>query len=252
MRPNKLPWRKTAQKRSDRLRVFMDLYAPQCGQIMCARPKLLPQWIAFREDFTRMTPPSEPGNELHVSRTDSAQALKTAAQVIGKFPGHVGLRFDAGSLTIEASGTVAITPARGFWPVPIFVGASWVVRMGKRLPPGDPIQLRVEAGRLYVNRYSEACSLTAAEHVVSNELSKADEALLILEAARILRPLRIGTKDLEKLVAETYVNGPISPSAEERKMLSTIAKAWVLLAPLGVGTDDLRQLVDNAVRNAWK
>jgi hypothetical protein len=124
--------------------------------------------------------------------------------------------------------------------------------MGNRPPPGDPIHLRVEAGRLYVNRYSEACSLTAAEHVVINELSEADEARLILEAARILRPLRVGTEDLEKLVAETRVNGPVSPSAEERKLLSIIAKAWILLAPLGVETDDLRQLVDNAVRNAWK
>jgi hypothetical protein len=199
-----------------------------------------------------MMPPSEPGNELHVSRTDFAQALKTAVQVIGKFPGHVGLHFDAGCLTLEAGGSVATAPARGFWPTPIFVGASWVRRMGKRLPPGDPIHLRVEAGRLYLNRYSEACSLTAAEHVVSNEPSEADEAELIGEAARILKSLRISPEALQELVSKTYVNGPISPSVEEKKMLSLIAKAWVLLAPFGVGTDDLRQLVDNAVRNAWK
>jgi hypothetical protein len=199
-----------------------------------------------------MSPPSEPGHELHLSRVDFAQALKTGAQVIGKFPGHIGLRFDAGCLTIEAGTTVATAPANGFWPTPIFVGASWVRRMGKRLPPGEPIYLRVETGRLYVNRYSEAWSLTAAEHVVSNELSEADEARLIMEAARILGPLRVGTEDLEKLVAETRVNGPVSPSTEERKLLAIIAKAWVLLAPLGVETDDLRQLVDNAVRNAWK
>lgn len=199
-----------------------------------------------------MSPPSEPGHELHLSRVDFAQALKTATQVIGKFPGHVGLRFDAGCLTIEAGGTVATVPARGLWPAPIFVGASWVRRMGKRLPPGDPIHLRVEAGRLYLNRYSEACSLTAAEHVVSNELSDADEAELIGEAARILKSLRISPDALQELVSKTYVNGPISPSVEEKKMLSLIAKAWILLAPFGVGTDDLRQLVDNAVRNAWK
>ncbi len=199
-----------------------------------------------------MSPPSEPGHELQLSRADFDQALKTAARVIGKFPGHVGLGFDSGGLTIEAGGTVATAPARGFWPAPIFVGASWVRRMGRRLPPGDPIHLRVEAGRLFVNRYSEACSLTAAEHVVSNELSEADEARLILEAARILRPLRVGTEDLEKLVVETRVTGPVSPSAEERKLLSLVAKAWVLLAPFGVDTADLRKLVDTAVRNAWK
>ena len=199
-----------------------------------------------------MSPPAEPGCELQLSRVDFAQALKTAAGVVGEFPGHVAIRFDAGYLTIEAGSTVASAPARGFWPTPIFVGASWVRRMGKRLPPGDPIHLRVEAGRLYLNRYSEACSLTAAEHVVSNELSEADEAELIGEAARILKSLRISTGALQELVSKTYVNGPISPSVEEKKMLSLIAKAWILLAPFGVGTDDLRHLVDNAVRNAWK
>ncbi len=199
-----------------------------------------------------MSPPSERKNELQLSRTDLAQALNSAAHAVGKYPGHVGLRFDAGSLTIEAGSTVATAPASGFWTVPIFVGASWVRRMGKRLPPGDPIHLRVEAGRLYVNRYSEACSPTAAAHIVCNELSEAVEARLIREAALILRPLRVNAEDLETLVAETRVNGPLSPSVEERKLLSIIAKAWVLLAPLGVETHDLRQLVDNTVRKAWK
>jgi hypothetical protein len=32
-------WRKTAQKKSGRPRVFMDLYAPECGRIMYARLK---------------------------------------------------------------------------------------------------------------------------------------------------------------------------------------------------------------------
>jgi hypothetical protein len=199
-----------------------------------------------------MTPPSEPGHELQISRADFSQALKTAAQVVGKFPGHVGLHFNPGCLTIEAGGTVATAPARGFWPAPIFIGASWVRRMAKRLPSGDPVHLRVDAGRLYLNRYSEACSLTSEEHVVSNELSEADEAELIAEAARILKSLRISPEALQELVSKTYLNGPLSRSVEEKKMLSLIAKAWILLAPFGVGTDDLRQLVDNAVRNAWK
>jgi hypothetical protein len=143
-----------------------------------------------------MSPPSEPGHELQLSRVDFAQALKAAAEVIGKLPGHVGIRFNPGYLSIEAGSSAASAPARGFWPTPIFVGASWFRRMGKRLPPGDPTHLRVEAGRLYVNRYSEACSLTAAEHIVSNEPSEADEAELIAEAARILKSLRISPKAL--------------------------------------------------------
>jgi hypothetical protein len=206
----------------------------------------------FAEDSISMTSRSEPGPELQLSRLELAHALKTAAHVIGKFSGHVGLHFEAGCLTIEAGGIVATAPAHGLWPAPIFVGGAWVQRMHKRLPPGDPIHLRVETGRLYVNRYSEACSPTAAEHVVSNELFEADETRIILEAARILKSLRISPEALQELVSRTYVRGPISPSVEEKKMLSLIAKAWILLAPFGVGTAHLRELVDNAVRNAWK
>ena len=215
MRHNKLHWRKTAQKKPGRSRVFMDLYAPEYGRII----------------YTECIKKPDPAKSSWVS--------VRRAWVFRDFFG------DLSPLKVRLR-------ASGFWPTPIFVGASWVRRMGKRLPPGDPIHLRVEAGRLYLNRYSEACSLTAAAHVVSNELSEADEAQLIDEAARILKSLRISPEALQELVSKTYVNGPISPSVEEKKMLSLIAKAWILLAPFGVGTNDLRQLVDNAVRNAWK
>jgi len=189
---------------------------------------------------------------LEVSRDDLAQALKTAAKLIGKYPGDVGLHFDGGCLSIEAGKTVATAPARGIWPVPIYVSASWVRRMVKRLPSGDPVHLRVEARSLFVKRYSQTCAFAATEHVVSNELSEPDETRLIMEAARILKPLRIGAEDLKKLVSEAHVNGPASWSVEEKRMISIIAKAWVLLAPLGVETSDIRRLVNKVVRDAWK
>ena len=75
---------------------------------------------------------------------------------------------------------------------------------------------------------------------------------LILEAARILKPLLITKWDLVALVVEARARGTASWSEEDKKMIAIIAKAWVLLAPLGVETADLRRLVNDAVRNAWK
>jgi hypothetical protein len=199
-----------------------------------------------------MMPPSDPRYGLEVSRADLAQALKIVARAIGKRPVDASFRFEDGSLSIEADNTVADAPARGTWPLPIFVGASWVRRLAKRLPAGEPIGLHVDAGRLYANRYSEPCAWTPREQPMPAEPPTIDENLLILEAARVLKLLRITTTQLEELVSEARARGTASWSVEERKMIAIVAKAWVLLAPMGVETSDIRRLVDDAVRNAWK
>jgi len=197
-------------------------------------------------------PSSDSRYELEVSRADLAQALKIVARAIGILPGDASFRFDNGCLSIEACNTVADAPARGTWPLPIFVGVSWVRRLARRMPAGEPIHLRVDAERLYANRYSEPCAWTPRYPPLSFKPPKIDEAILIPEAARILEPLRIRPSDLEELVSAAQARAAASWSEEERKMIAIVAKAWVLLAPLGVETADLRRLVDDAVRNAWK
>ena len=205
-----------------------------------------------------MMPPSDPRYELEVSRADLAQALKIVARVVAKSSVDASFRFEDGCLSIEADNTVVDAPARGTWPLPIFVGASWVRRLAKRMPAGDPILLRVDAGWLYANRYSEPCAWAPREQPAPTgtpaptEPPKIDENLLILESARILKPLRIRRSHLEELVSEARARGSASWTQEEKRMIALVAKAWVLLAPLGVETTDLRRLVDTAVRNAWK
>lgn len=198
-----------------------------------------------------MPSPDQP-YELEVSRADLAQALKIVARAIGKRQGDAGFRFEDGRLSIEAYNTVADAPARGTWPLPIFVGTSWVNRLAKRLPVGNPIHLRVDARRLYANRYSEPCAWTPREQPAAKEPVPINEDLLIQEAARILKPLRIKRSHLEELVSEARAKATASWSVEEKKMIAIVAKAWALLAPLGVETADIRRLVNNAVRNAWK
>jgi hypothetical protein len=199
-----------------------------------------------------MMPSSDQPYRLEVSRADLAQALKIVARAIRKGPGDASLRFGEGSLSIDAYNTVADAPACGTWPLPIFVGTSWISRLARRLPAGDPINLRVDAGRLYANRYSEPCAWTPREQPAPAEPPPIDEDLLIHEAVRILKPLRVRRSQLVELVSEARAKTTASWSVEEKKMIAIVAKAWVLLAPLGVETADIRRLVDKAVRNAWK
>lgn len=196
-----------------------------------------------------MTPNSDQPYELEVARADLLHAIEIVAGLMGKQSSGVSLQLEDGWLWIESGAGIAKTPARGTWPQTIIAGRSWVRRLAKNMPAGDPVRLLVEEGRLYANRYSEPCTRTAVKQPIN---PKAPHADTILEAARILNPLLITKWDLAALVVEAGARGTPSWSEEDKKMLAIIAKAWVLLAPLGVETADIRRLVDQAVRNAWR
>ena len=194
---------------------------------------------------------STPAN-LSVGRADLTHALKIVTRAIGKYAGQACLRFENGLLSVEAHGTVASAPASGAWPIPIFVHASWVRRLSRRMPPGDPLRLEIKEDRIYLERYSEPCALTPTAIPANPDLPQIDEKGLIEEAAKVLKPLLVKRSDLEELVAEARAKGAVPWSSDEKKMTSIVAKAWVILAPLGIETTDIRRLVDKAVRNAWK
>lgn len=189
---------------------------------------------------------------LAIGRAELTHALKIVTRRIGKYAGEASLRFENGLLSVEAHGTVASAPASGAWPNPIFVQASWVRRLARRMPPGDPLRLEIKEDRICLERYSEPCAMTPTVIPGNPDLPQIDETRLIEEAAKVLKPLLIKRSDLEKLVAEAQAKGASSWSADDKKMTSIVAKAWVLLAPLGIETTDIRRLVDKAVRNAWK
>ncbi len=189
---------------------------------------------------------------LSVGRADLNHALTIVTRGIGKYAGEANLRFENGLLSVEAHGTVASAPASGAWPIPVFVQASWVRRLARRMPPGDPLRLEIKEDRIYLERYSEPCALTPTAIPANPDHTQIDEKGLIEEAAKVLKPLLIKRSDLEELIAEARAKGATPWSTDEKKMTSIVAKAWVILAPLGVETTDIRRLVDKAVRNAWK
>ena len=199
---------------------------------------------------------SDPVDGLEVSRDDLSKAIRIVSRLVEKWNKGVSLRFEDGWLYIEAGHghAVAKAPARGRWPLTIIVELSWVRRLAKNMPAGDPIRLHVnvEENRLYTNRYSERCSWTTVESPFHPEIPGLDVKAVISEAAKILKPLRINREDLEKLVSEIHRKGASHWSIQEKKMISIVAKAWVLLAPLGIEPADIRRLTDTAVRDSWK
>ena len=96
------------------------------------------------------------------------------------------------------------------------------------------------------------CAFALEELPPILEPPKSDERRLIVEAAEILKPLRLSKEDVEKLVTEARARGNATWTHHDKKMIEVVARAWKLLAPLGVETSDIRRCVDDAVRNAWK
>lgn len=199
-----------------------------------------------------MTNPPVPKDGLIVGRAALAQALRIVSGEMGRRVSGASLRFEDGWLFVAAGRAVAKVPAQGFWPVTIIVGSSWVRRLGKSLPPGDPVYLHVENGRLYANKYSEPCKWTTVEDPLLPSLGGVTEGRRILEAATALKPFLVSREDLHSLVELARNRGPATWREEDEAMISAVSKAWALLAPLGVETSDLRGLIDGAVRNAWK
>ena len=117
-----------------------------------------------------MTTPPIPTDGLVVARAELAEALGIVAQLMGRRATGASLRFEDGWLFITAGRGVAKAPAQGDWPLTFIVGPSWVRRLAKSLPPGDPVLLRVENGRLCANKYSEPCKRSTEENPLDPSL----------------------------------------------------------------------------------
>lgn len=199
-----------------------------------------------------MTTPPIPTDGLIVPRADLAEALGIVSRLMGRRVTGASLRFEDGWLFITAGMGVAKAPVQGDWPLTIIVGSSWVRRLAKSLPPGDPVLLHVENGRLYANKYSEPCKWSAVANPLDPSLGIFTEEQRIFEAATVRKPFLVGKGDIQSLVKTARKRGPATWLESEETMISAVSKAWAILAPLGVETLDLRNLVDGAVRNAWK
>jgi hypothetical protein len=199
-----------------------------------------------------MTNPTVPTDGVIVERKDMAEALGIVSRQMGRRISGATIRFEDGWLWVAAGNAAAKAPGQGYWPHSIIVGPAWVRRLAKSLPPGNPVFLRVENGRLYANKYSEPCRWTTANFPILPSLGGLDENRRILEAATALKGFLVDKDDLQSLTEMARKRGPTAWREDEQTMISAVGAAWALLAPLGVETADLRDLIDGAVRNAWK
>ena len=138
---------------------------------------------------------------------------------MGRRATGASLRFEDGWLFVAAGSAVAQAPAQGSWPLTIIVGPSWVRRLAKSLPPGDPVLLRVENGRLHVNKYSEPCGWTTVKDPLDPSLGKVTEARRISEAATVLKPFLVGREDIQALVEMARKRRPVIWVESEETMI---------------------------------
>ncbi len=190
---------------------------------------------------------------LTVGRRDLLFALKTVTRALKYGATDARITFENGRLTVEAGDTAAETPAEGNWPPEVFVDSGWVRRMAKRLPEGGPVTLAVDEERLRIRRYSERCWFKARPNAEQPSTGKPEGCpATAAEAAKILRPLKLSERHIRELMTQAAQREAHPWDTDHPRMISLIAKAWVLLAPFGVEPRDIRRMVDRAIRNAWK
>jgi hypothetical protein len=143
--------------------------------------------------------------------------------------------------------------ADGRWAKPVSIDASWIPKMNRLMPAGNPLVLRVEKKHFYINSFGVPCHDVAKKKPPApSKVEPSREAIRSIgEAAKLLEPFHVTAQDVIELVKKAKCAGPPLWTAEETKMIATVAKAWALLAPLGIETSDLRFLIDNAVRNGF-
>jgi hypothetical protein len=143
--------------------------------------------------------------------------------------------------------------AEGKWARPVSIDASWIQKMNRLLPAGNPLVLRVEKKHFYINSFGVPCHEVAKKKAPapSNVEPSRETLRSIGQAAKLLEPFHVTVQDVIELVKKAQRAGPPFWTTDATKMIATVAKAWIVLAPLGVETSDLRSLIDNAVRNAF-
>lgn len=176
---------------------------------------------------------------LHVDRTVLLHELKSWVKIARpKKTEQVVLSFDGELLNMDMSRARIKVPARGSWDRHVRVTALLLVSIVKLPPPGDPITLRVENGRLLVGTTSCPCEWQAPVKSLIQLPLYADTPMLLALKLRYTTD-QIRTSGLQKAVDEA-----------EEKCNRDIDFAVKGLAKYGIKPTDLRSLVDQALRES--
>jgi len=191
--------------------------------------------------------------EVRVEREELLRYLAVLSKSISAKDKVARISFDDGWLMIAVGEADCAIAADGRWAKPVSIDASWIPKMNRLMPAGNPLVLRVEKKHFYINSFGVPCHDVAKKKPPApSKVEPSREAIRSIgEAAKLLEPFHVTAQDVIELVKKAKCAGPPLWTAEETKMIATVAKAWALLAPLGIETSDLRFLIDNAVRNGF-
>ena len=190
--------------------------------------------------------------EVRVEREELLRYIAVLSKSITSKDKVARISFDDGWLMIAVGEADFAIAAEGKWAKPVSIDASWIQKMNRLLPAGNPLVLRVEKKHFYINTFGVPCHEVAKKKTPPAAIEPSREVLRrIGQAAKLLEPFHVTAQDVIELVKKAHSAGSPSWTADETKMIATVAKAWALLAPLGIETSDLRALIDNAVRNGF-
>jgi hypothetical protein len=191
--------------------------------------------------------------EVRVEREELLRYLAVLSKSITSKDKVARISFDDGWLMIAVGEADFAIAAEGKWAKPVSIDASWIQKMNRLLPAGNPLVLRVEKKHFYINSFGVPCHEVAKKKMPAPSMVEPLREVLrsIGQAAKLLEPFHVTAQDVIELVKKAQSAGSPSWTTDETKMIATVAKAWALLAPLGVETSDLRSLIDEAVRNGF-
>jgi hypothetical protein len=167
---------------------------------------------------------------LRVARADLLDALRPVAGVRrqrGPFDAVMTFDSAAGMSRLAIGGTEVEVPAVGHWDGSVRAPAAFLVGLvsPRVLPPDDPVDLRLEEGRLRIGNLSTRGTW---------ESPTAEETFALPLDATWLDVLRATlTTPTEALVAAGYAR-------------TSYHSAWLALAQLSDGTDRLRLVASGA------
>jgi len=179
--------------------------------------------------------------EIKVSRSDFRSVLKKLK--IANKPmkyGEAVISFDSNELCFQAQGVEVQIHAEGYWPgkarVSLF-NLNPLLRLLRLLPAQDPILIRYQDNKLFVQSYTMPCIWQdISPEFVEIPIDIPWTEILKLRY-RYTEPQLISSGIMPKLVAA------------EDKLNNLIIAASKLLKPAGISEDDLHRLAEKKLRN---
>jgi hypothetical protein len=168
---------------------------------------------------------------LSVDRKQFATALRLLTRNVKLAKaGEAILRFVEGDLVIQIGGAKVSARARGRWPGEARLLGRFLLGAAVALPACDPIPIRVEAKRLYLDRISIRC--------VWQRLGAARIEIPIEATVGMIA--RIGREQSREEIEASGLGSVVDAALRQENEL--IERAAAILAQLGVTEEEVRRM----------